>query len=494
MKFKVKDMDIATGGVAVAILNIKDAQSLDLHSEDRIRLRLGKKEKVAVIDIAESAKAVPVGKIGFFEELLDALGAKNGDFVELSFEEKPESIKHIKKKLDGGTLNLEEIDHIVSDIVQNKITDVELTYFVSGVYTKGMTMKETVYLTRAMIKSGSVLEIKKRPVVELHSIGGVPGNRTTMIVVPILVAAGLTVPKTSSRAITSPSGTADTVEVLAPVSIPIARLKKIVDSVGGFMVWGGAVNLAPADDKIINIEHPLSIDPEPQLLASIMAKQGSVSASHVVIEIPIGPGSKIKDKKEAKRLEKQFEKIGRELHMKVKVVVTSGTEPVGRGIGPVLECRDVMWVLTNDPRGPSDLRERSIQLATTALKMVGKRNPRKLALKLLKTGKAYQKFFEIVKAQGGKEVSWADLPIAKYSYDVIADRNGKVKTIINSMLTKIARLAGAPQDKSSGIYIYKHVGDNLIKGEKIFTIYAESEQKLQFALNVLKQGNPFTSG
>lgn len=491
MRLKVKDVDIASGGVNIVIINTKDAATLDLHPEDRVLVKKGHKDAICVIDIAESKKAVPVGSIGLFEEVLHALNAKDGDPVEIFLEDKPESLHHIKRKLDGAELEPVEIEHVIRDVVANKLTDTELTYFVSAVYTRGMSMRETVALTNAMINTGGKLEIKKKPVLELHSIGGVPGNRTTMVVVPILVAAGLTVPKTSSRAITSPSGTADTVEVLAPVSLPIPELKKIIDTVGGFMVWGGAVNLAPADDRIIAIEHPLSIDPEPQLLASIIAKQGSVSASHVLIEIPIGNGTKIKDRKEAKHLENQFIKIGSELGMRFKAAVTDGTQPIGNGIGPALEARDVLWLLTGDPRGPHDLRDRSLLLAVEALELAGIRNARKIAVEILDSGKAYDKFIEIIKAQGGKMMGADEIKVGEFMQDVVADKSGKVKRIDNFSISKIARIAGAPLDKGSGIYLYKHVGDKVKKGERLFTIYAENKEKLGFSVQISKKNQAF---
>ncbi|MBU0535823.1 MAG: thymidine phosphorylase, partial [Nanoarchaeota archaeon] len=284
MKFRIKDMDVATGGTLVAVMNEADALMLDLHVSDRIRLKKGKREAIVVVDFAESTKAVPVGKLGLFEEVLDKLNAKDNDEVRIFIEGKPKSLRFIKKKLNGHELSYNEIKSIIDDIVSNAITTIELTYYVAANYMRGMSMKETVALTKAMIDSGDRLDFNNGMIVDKHCIGGVAGNRTTMVVVPILVAAGLKVPKTSSRSITSPAVTADTMEVLTDVSLSISQIYKVVKKTGGCMVWGGAVDLAPADDTIINVEHPLSIDAEGQLLASIMAKKGSVSATHVIID------------------------------------------------------------------------------------------------------------------------------------------------------------------------------------------------------------------
>src|SRR3989344_4015223 len=213
MKLIVKDMDIATGDVHVVILNAKDARLLDLHPLDRVVVRHKKRKTVALLDVAGSPRAVPPGKIGLFEEVLFAIQARNNSKVVIEVADKPESVHAIKRKLDGERLTPKDIELIVQDIVANKLTDIELTSFVIATYTRGMNTKEIAALNNALAKTGDRLRIKHYPVVDIHSIGGVPGNRSTMVIVPILVAAGCIGPQTSSRAITSPSGTADTMEV-----------------------------------------------------------------------------------------------------------------------------------------------------------------------------------------------------------------------------------------------------------------------------------------
>ncbi len=489
MKLKIRDMDIATGGILIAIVNESDARKLDLHHADRVRLKKGSRKVVAIIDIAESKKPVPPGVIGLFEEVLDRLGVNDGDIVDMELEKKPVSISFIKKKLDGKELNYKEIYAIIEDVAEGRLTDIELTYYVAGNYAFGMTLKEIVSLTRAMINTGDQIKLDKKVVVDKHCIGGVPGNRTTPIVVAILSAAGLTVPKTSSRAITSPAGTADTIEVIAPVAHPVEKIKDIIKKTGGCMVWGGAVNLAPADDTIINVEHPLSIDAEGQLLASIMAKKGSVSATHVLIDIPIGKGSKIENKKEALHLKKWFENIGKELGMKIKVIVTDGSQPIGNGVGPALEARDLLKVLNDDEDQPMDLRKKCINIAGEMLELAGRSKVgegRKLAKEILDSGRAYKKFWEIMKAQGGKIVKPQDIEVGKFTYDYLAPKSGRIIHIDDRSISKIARVAGCPRDKVAGVYLYKHKLDSVKKGEKIFTIYSKNNVKLGYAKEFMK--------
>ncbi len=492
MKFLVKDMDIATGGVKVALLNEKDANRLDLHHNDRLIVRKGKKQTTVILDIAESSKAVPPGKIGLFEEVLDATCAVQNDTVEITTAKKPASVSYIKKKLDGKALNYEETYAIIKDIVEDNLTSIELTTYIDANYIRGMTLKEIIDSTKAMVATGSKIEIKKKTVVDVHGIGGVPGNRTTPIIVAILVAAGLTVPKTSSRAITSPSGTADTMDIFCNVAISIPKLKKILDRVGGFMVWGGAeqINLAPADDKIIRIEHPLEIDAEGQMLASIMAKKASVGATHLLLEMSVGKNAKLKTHKEAKLLGKKFRVLGNELGIKVAFFTADGSQPIGNGIGPALEARDVLQVLTKDPDAPKDLREKSIKMAAMLLEFtsrvhVGK--GKKFAARMIENGAAYNAFLRIIKAQGGKELTQDEIPIGKFTHSFKSKKTGRIVEIDNKITTKICRVAGAPSDHGAGIYFYKKKGALVKAGDKLFTVYSQNEEELGYAIECAKQ-------
>jgi len=491
MKLKVKDMDIATGGPLIAILNKEDAQKLDLHVMDRVKIKKDRKIETVVVDIAESKKAVKPGYIGVFEEVVDSLKLKHNDKVTISVARKPLSLEFIRKKLDGERLSKKEIDQIVWDIAHNKLSSVELTYFVAACYTNVMSIEETIMLTKAIVSQGNTLKLNKYPIIDKHCIGGLAGNRTTMVLVPIIAAAGLVMPKTSSRSITSPAGTADTMEVLAKVSFPMNKMKKVILETNGCIVWGGALNLAPADDKIISVEKPLGIDAESQLLASIMAKKHSVSSTHILIDIPIGKDAKVKNKAGALKLKKEFEVIGKRLRKHVKVIITNGSRPIGKGIGPALEARDVLWILKRDKKRPLDLENKCVKMAAEIFNMVGIKNGKKKALEILNSGKAYKKMVEIVKAQNGKVTKPEQIKIGKFKFDAKSNKKGVVREISNSVVSKIARIAGAPVNKGAGIYIYKDVGNEVKKGEKLFTVYAESKQKLNYAKDVLKERNPF---
>lgn len=482
MKLRVKELGISTGNVLVVVMNEADTKMLDLHPLDRIKITHGKKMETVVVDIAKKgSKSIPKGTIGLMDEVIDSTGLKTGNIVSIMPAKKPISLEYIKKKLDGYHLSKKEINQIVWDIVHNKLSEVELTFFVAASYSNENNMDETLWLTEAMTNEGEQLKLKKKVIIDKHSIGGIPGNRTTMIIVPIMAAAGFTMPKTSSRAITSPAGTADTMEVLADVVFPIKRMKDIIKKANACIVWGGALNLAPADDKIITVEKSLMVDAESQLLASIMAKKHSVSSTHVIIDIPIGPNTKITNREKANHLKKDFLNLGKKLGMKITVVLTNGKEPIGKGIGPALEARDVLKVLRQDEDRPIDLEKKCIMMAAELFKTVGKKDGLMLAKDILKSGKAYQKMKQIIKLQGGNpDVRPEEIPLGRFEYDIISKRNGRVKSINNLLISKLARLAGAPQNKGAGVFLYRHIGDKIIKGKRLLTVYAGSKNKIDY--------------
>ncbi|MBS3136504.1 AMP phosphorylase [Candidatus Woesearchaeota archaeon] len=487
MKLKVRNLGISTGGPLVAALHKDDASVFDINPMDRIKIFFGRKVETVVADIASGSAEVKKGMIGLFQEVSDILGMKNGQNVSIMLARKPISLDYIKKKLDGSSLSKQEIDQVVWDIVHNKLSDTELAFFVAATYCNPNTVEETVWLTKAISEEGERLRVNSKIVLDKHSIGGIPGNRTTMVVVPIMAASGYTLPKTSSRAITSAAGTADTMEVIAKVDIPIPEMEKVIRKTGACIVWGGAINLAPADDKIINVEKTLRIDAESQLLASILAKKRSVSSSHVLIDIPIGKNAKVSTARKARSLKEKFEKIGKALGMKIGVMITDGSQPIGNGIGPALEARDVLKVLRHDPDRPLDLEKKCIAMSAALFSIVGVKDGARKATEILYSGKAYSKMKEIIALQGGNpEVTPESIRIAKLEYSFPAKKSGKIVEINNGDIAKLARIAGAPQNKSAGIYLYKHVGDHVRKGENIFTIYSDTDSKIEYAKQILK--------
>lgn len=481
MKLKVRRINIETGFTPVVTINHKNALLYDLHAHDRVLVETTTKKRkrcIAVVDLINTDNTIKEGTIGILTETNNMLEVKNGSIVDVHPAEKPEAVTLIRKKMEGGSLSEKEYDCIVKAIVEGTLTEIELTYFVSAIAIRGLDMEEISFLTKSVARNGSRFITKKRPIIDKHCIGGVPGNRTTMIVVPILTAFGLTVPKTSSRAITSPAGTADTMEALANVSLDLTKMKRVVRSTGGCIAWGGTLGLAPADDKIIRIEKPMTIDAPGLMLSSVMAKKFSVGATHVIIDIPYGKGAKVQTKKRGEELKRHFLMLGKLLGMKMKVLLTDGRSPIGRGIGPVLEARDVLAVLKNKPNAPQDLRNKSLHLAAEMLEFSGsvrKGAGYEVARDILESGSAWKKMDEIITAQGRVKIP----SLGRKSVEISSKCQGRVIEIDNKAISKLARIAGAPVTKGAGLYLYKKVGDTVRKGELLYTVYADSADKLR---------------
>ncbi|MEA1905299.1 MAG: AMP phosphorylase [Candidatus Hadarchaeota archaeon] len=486
---KVKPLETESGHYIVA-LHEDDAQELGVHTGDRVKLSSLKGELVAITNTTQSL--VQPGNIGTFAEVTEELRLEPGNTISITSAPKPLSLEFIRKKMRGESLGSDEIHAIAEDIVAGNLSSTEMTAFVVAQYIRDMSMQEIAALTRAMIDTGETLQIDIEPILDVHSIGGIPGNKYALVTVPIVASAGLAVPKTSSRAITSAAGTADVMEVLAKVVLSLDEIKQNLRKVGAVLAWGGAVNLAPADDIIINVERPLGIDPRSQLLASVMSKKMAVGADKILIDIPTGHGAKVESSEEARDFAYDFMSLGHELGVQVETALTYGGQPLGYAIGPVLEAKEALETLGG--KGPTSITEKATSLAGIMLESAGAARiggGKQIALDILKSGKAYQKMREIIEAQGGNpDVKAEDLPIGDKKEVVTAPRSGYVTRIYNSRVKDIALAAGAPRDKGSGIKLSQKEGRKVKEGDPLFEIYAQHEKKLSNALNLARKSPP----
>ncbi len=410
------------------------------------------------------------------------------------------ALEAIRNKLVGKKLTYKEIYAVMDEISQNKLGDILTTYFAASGYAEGFSNEEIYFLTKAMIETGEKLHFPGI-VADKHSIGGMPGTRTTLIIVPIIAAAGFTIPKSSSRAITTPSGTADTMEVLSPVEFSEKQIYNIVHKTNGCIVWGGSFNIAPADDILIKVEAPLSFESYDKILVSIMAKKVAFGSTHVVIDLPYGPTVKVHYLKDAITLKTKFENLAKKFNIKIRVLINVVEEPAGNGIGPVLEARDALLVLEQKPDRPLSLEKKSLFLAgnllelcledTTATKREGIKklygSCHEWATRILQSGGALQKMQEIIRMQGGKPITSSNLHPGKLSYNFTANKNQSIKTIHNKNITIIARILGSPTYKKAGIFFHKKIGDNITKNDIIYTLYSENMYNLKEAKESLEK-------
>ena len=484
MEFKVKLLGISAGGKQIVIMDNEHASSLGIHSSDRVEITC---KKLTLIAIANVATDFPKKTLGIYEEVQDILKTQENETVNVRPAERPESLGHIRDKLMGRRLSASEIKSIILDVVERHLSDVELAAFVTSLYIRGTSMDEIEALTKAMVQTGQTIKLGKNPILDKHSIGGVPGDKTTILVVPIVAAAGFTIPKTSSRAITSPAGTADRVEVLCPVDLTCEEIRNAVEQTNSCLTWGGALDLAPADDLLIQVEYPLSIDP--LLLPSIMSKKKAIGADYVVIDIPTGRGAKIKTIGEAQTLAQDFIEIGKRLNINVQCGITFGEQPIGCAIGPALEAREALSTLMG--QGPIDLMNKAVSLAGLLFEMMGAKDGIQEAKKILKSGKAEKKLREIIAAQGGNaDVNPEDIEIGNKIAEITSEQTGSIQWINNRAMAQIARTAGAPKTKGAGILLKKKLGDKVKNGDTIYQIFSKNNQKLESAVLLNQTLNP----
>lgn len=482
----IKPLPIDTHNENVVLL-ARDCPALRperLRGTRKVILRCGPHALIATILIADDPQLVGCLEVGLTQPAFRRLGARAGARATIAPAPPAEGVDAIRAKIRGETLDQRQLSKIVSDLTHYRLSDLEVAAFVVAC-ASFMTNQEVIDLTNVMASAGARLRWPAQMVVDKHSIGGIPGNRTTMIVAPIVAAHGLTMPKTSSRAITSPAGTADTMEVLAKVDLTEAEMRAVVAECNACIAWGGHVNLSPADDLIIAIERPLQIDTPEQMVASILSKKIAAGVTHVVLDLPVGPTAKIRSTAYAHRVRKLFEHVAGRLGLVIDVMITNGQQPIGRGVGPVLEARDVMAVLRNERDAPMDLRDKALKLAGRVLDFDpalrgGAGEAR--AAELLTSGAAMTAMERILTAQGPPP---RVVTLGGRITEATAAHDGFVTDIDCFRIARIARLAGAPTDAGAGLDLFKRLGDPVRAGEPLYRLYAEDATDFTMAVEAL---------
>lgn len=482
-------IDIETGGdTQVVLLRGRDADAFGITPGDRVQLQSGRKKIIVATDITHHS--IRHGELGIFTDVWRLLKPKSGGPVTLEIVSRPPSLEAIKQKLLGHEISSEDIHRIIEDISRRRLSTIETTYFVASGYVKPYTDRELVAMVDAMATTGDIFRWGNRKVVDKHSVGGLAGNRTTMVAIPIISALGLLIPKTSSRAITSPSGTADTMEVLAPVTFSAKQVKRIVRQAGGCLIWGGGLSIAPADDLIIRVSKPLSLEPYDKMIVSILAKKVAMGVKYLVVDLPYGPGTKVRSLATGRKIEQRFQAVGRAFGMHVRVKFDPARQPIGSGIGPALEARDVLRVLQRKTNRPRDLESKAVGLAAELLELSGSCRPgqgQHLAQTALDDGRAWRKMRQIIRLQGGDASIDSESVTATASTHVIpAPRSGVVGQIDNRAIDDIARTLGAPDHKLGGIDLHRKIGQRVSKGEPLLTLYSQTRDRLRLALHAPK--------
>ncbi len=451
-------------------------------AQGRVRVCVQERSIIATLNIV-TGDFLSHQKAALSDSAWALLGAKEGDKAHFKHAAPVESMGFVRGKLYGKAFTLEAARAIISDIHQARYSDIQLSAYVTACAGNNLNKAETIAITQAMVESGRRFDWGKGvQVLDKHCVGGLPGNRTTPIVVAIVAANGLMMPKTSSRAITSPAGTADTMETLTTVALSFEKMRQVVDAEGACLAWGGSVSLSPTDDLIIRVERALDLDSEGQMIASVISKKLAAGSTHVLIDIPVGPTAKVRSPEIAERLGKLLVSTGKALGLQLEIILSDGSQPVGRGVGPALEARDVLAVLQGLNDAPGDLRQRALTVAAKLLEMGGACPAREgltLATDTLASGAAWKKFQAICLAQGGLKKP----PVAKFQHPIAAQKSGVVALFNNRVISRLATLAGAPNTPAAGIDLHVSLGDQVEKGQILMTLHAEAAGELAYALD-----------
>ncbi len=492
MLLKVKHINIG-GKQRVAVVHPETAKKIQTDYSQIVKISCHEKDVQAQMIISE--EIIQVDEIALSTQLQSELNVKAGDHVNVTHRRRPQTLELIHRKRNGTPWKSTDIAAIVDEMKQGFYTDLELAYFTLTSMYVGLSMDEMVDLTKAVAQSGRMLDFDE-PAYDKHSIGGIPGNtKVSLVIVPIIASAGLLIPKTSSRAITSPAGTADTFGVLADVEFEVEEVLEIAPKVRGMIFWGKPLNLAPLDDVLIErVKHPLGLDPMDQMLSAIVAKKFAIGIDHMVWDLPVGIEAKLTSRDTAIEIGNKAVELCRRIGIQAEAAVTYGEQPLGHGIGPALEAREALQVLQG--KGATSTREKCLEIAGILLELGGKAPSGKganLASKILESGKALEKMKEMVAAQGGDDnISPEKIPIGTHSAIIHSTRDGYVIGISNHAISRIARAAGCPSIHTAGIYLHKKLGDFVEEGDPLLTIYSESETKLSEAMALAESINPIS--
>jgi thymidine phosphorylase len=457
------------------------SEGFSAHS--RVTVTTDRASIIATLNVVRDGFVLPT-EAGLSEAAWQFLGATPGQTARLSHPTPVESVGAVRAKIFGHAFQGEQLLRILQDVEAGRYTDIELSAFLTACAAAGMSLDEVVALTRGMVQVGERVRWDRRVVADKHCVGGLPGNRTTPIVVSILAAAGVCIPKTSSRAITSPAGTADAMETLTRVDLDLPAMRRVVEREGGCVVWGGAIRLSPVDDLLIRVERALDIDSDAQMVASVLSKKVAAGSTHVVIDSPVGPTAKIRTPDAAFTLARLLERVGHDVGLVVRPVVTDGSQPIGRGIGPALEARDVVAVTRGDHDAPRDLAAQAVLLAGELLELAGASpigHGPAMARAVLADGRAWRKLQAICEAQGGMRTP----PASTQRFDLTAPTSGSITGFNCRKLARAAKLAGAPGDPAAGIDLHVRLGERVDRGQPLFTLHSESPGELAYAREYL---------
>jgi thymidine phosphorylase len=438
-------------------------------------------EKIEISNEAAIEEAVDRLVSALLESSVRSLGLPPRAPIELRGRAIASGTGALRAKIAGDVLDEQQYRALIGDIVAGRYSDAEIAAFLVSA-TRSLAFSEVVAIAKVRSEFAHRIVWDEPIVVDKHSLGGVPGSRITLIVVPIIAAHGIAIPKTSSRAITSATGTAEAMETVASVDLTVDDVRRVVSDARGCIAWNGRLNHSAVDDVMNAITRPLGLDSALWSVASIMSKKLAAGSTHVIIDLPYGDHAKLKRRADAENLAETFRKVGHELGMVVEAHATDGGDPIGRGVGPALEVRDVLDVLEGRPSAAKDLRSKALFFAARILKwdkgISSLADATARAEWLLTSGAAKRAFERIVDAQGRRP---SVIGPGRLRHEVRAKKSGDVMGVNGWTIAGLARRAGAPGDPGAGLDLFVGRGDAVRCDDPLYAIHANSPAALAAA-------------
>lgn len=408
----------------------------------------------------------------------------------------------IEKKRDGKELSPEEIRWLISEYVAGRIPDYQMSAFLMAVYFREMTEEETVTLTQAMAESGGKIDLSEVPGIKVdkHSTGGV-GDTVTLILVPLMGAAGLVMAKLSGRALGHTGGTIDKFEAIPGVRTELS-LRKIIEQAKkiGIVIADHTAELVPADRMLYELRDVTGTVPSiPLIASSILSKKLAGGADAIVLDVKCGDGAFMQKREDAQRLAETLVRVGNKLGRRFCALITAMDQPLGRMAGNALEVRQAIEVLRGE--GPPDLREVTLALGAELLILAGEEGDAEAAKArlegLIESGAAWEKFRELVSTQGGdlKAIENPDLlPRAREVVEVPSPAAGYVQRLSARKVGLAAGLLGAGRevkgqavDPAAGVELLAKVGDEVEKGQPLARLHVGRPDRVEEAKRLIKE-------
>lgn len=460
----------------------------DINKVTKLEIHKGSKTIFAFLQIVED-DVLALDEIGLNEDALKALNMSEGTEVHVSMAAPSLSAQSLRRKIAGEILTSSEYMDIIKDIASGRYSKMDIAAFLVAC-TSSMSATELVSFTEALVAQKVLHWDEKSMVVDQHCLGGVPANKTDLVILAIVSAYGLPIAKTCIRSLTSCAGVADTMGVLANVDYNTSKFQKLVRANNGAIVNYDVLEETKVNHLLHDVRSQLGINQNELVIASILAMMISSGVSHLVLDVPVGENARVHSTNEAIRIRKQVEYIGDMLGLSIDVVITDGSEPIGNGIGAVLEARDVMKILRNKEDAPIDLKEKSLFLAGRVLEFDPQLRGGQgyaVAKEILENGRALEAFQRIVNAQGVHEVP----ALGQYVREVVAPYDGIVSAVNNTIINKIGVYAGATQCLGSGVDLNKKIGDKVKAGDVLYTIYSCNVADFDVVSQLVEQDNGY---